>query len=341
MAYEKIQWLIFPVCLTVGSLIGLLIFRALLFKSLSKLVENTKSQLDDIIVRLVKTPSLYWCFAVALYIGINFSNVPNRYEKQMNEIIHVILILSLTIVGSNVATAFFRNLLKSNHPNSETSALSIGIVKGACFAVGFAIILSVLGISIAPVLTALGVGGLAVALALKDTLENLFSGIYLLTDKTIRVGDFVRLDSGQEGYVSDIGWRTARFTTGNNSTVIIPNSKLASTILTNHSFPDKRLSTHIVLQVDGKGNLDQMEAALLNVLKKGSEDVAGMQASPDPSVRLVQINSDGSLTYHLNFTVKEIRDQAYVSHVIRKRVYQELGKLGVCFPKSTVKLVPT
>ncbi len=339
MDLQKLQGWVYPIGITILALVALLVARTLVFKSLAKVVGKTKTNVDDMIIRLVRTPSLYWCFAISLSIGISFAELPQKMEKQMNQLIHVLLILSLTLVMANIAATFFRNLLKSNHPNTETSALSIGIVKGLVFSTGIAFMLSVMGISIAPVLTALGVGGLAVALALKDTLENLFAGIYLLTDKTIRVGDFVRLDSGQEGFVSDIGWRTAKFRNASHSTIIIPNSKLASSILTNHSYPDRRIVTTIALQLDGKSDLNVLENRLLSILKKGSEDIVGMLASPDPSVRLAQILPDGSIIYNLNFSIKEMGDLAFVSHEIRKRVLVELKALGISFPQPTMKLV--
>ncbi len=340
MTPEKLHALLFPVGLALIALVVLVIIRSILFKMLSKVVGTTKSHVDDLILNLIRTPSLFWCFVTSLYIGVAFANLPDKQERQIYQIIHVLLILSFTLAGSNIAATFFKNLLKTNNPDSETSALSVGMVKAAVLSTGLLLILSTLGVSIAPLLTALGVGGLAVALALKDTLENLFAGIYLLTDKTIRVGDFVRLDSGQEGFVSDIGWRTSKFRTTSNNTIIIPNSKLASTMVTNHSYPDKRVVTTIPLQIDGSTNLPQLETSLLNVLKKGSEDIVGLLASPEPNVRLAQINSDGSLTYHLNFSIKDYSDNGFVSHEVRKRIYKQLKADYVSFPQQSIKLLP-
>ena len=100
------------------------------------------------------------------------------------------------------------------------------------------IILSVIGISVTPILTALGVGGLAVALALQDTLSNLFAGAPILMEKPIRAGDFIRLETGREGYVVDIAWRTTRIWMLTNNLVVIPNSKIAQSTLTNYHLPE-------------------------------------------------------------------------------------------------------
>lgn len=337
MSSEKLNAWVLPISLTLISILALLIIRSVLFKMLGKVAGNTKSNVDNLILALIRTPSLFWCFILALYVGATFAGLPEKFEKQIYQIANVLLILSFTLAASNIAATFFKNLFKTNNPDSDTSALSVGIVKASVLSVGILLILSTLGISIAPLLTALGVGGLAVALALKDTLENLFAGIYLLTDKTIRVGDFVRLDSGQEGFVSDIGWRTSKFRTSANNTIIIPNSRLASSMVTNHSYPDRRMVSTIPIQIKGNENLPQIESALLKVLKTGSEDIVGLLASPEPNIRLMQINPDGSLTYHLNFSIKDFGDTGYVGHELRKRVYKQLLAENISFPEQIIK----
>ena len=107
-----------------------------------------------------------------------------------------------------------------------------------------------LGLSITPMLTALGVGGLAVALALQDTLANLFAGVYITIAGQIRVGDYLRLDSGQEGYVADIGWRSTRIRMLPNNLVLVPNAKLSQAIVTNYYLPDRELAVLVEVGVD-------------------------------------------------------------------------------------------
>src|SRR2546429_328365 len=107
---------------------------------------------------------------------------------------------------------------------------------------GVLVLLSVLGIHITPILTALGVGGLAVALALQDSLANLFAGMHLLADKPIRVGDYVKIADTTEGYVVDIGWRSTRIRMLQNTVVVVPNKKVAESIITNYDLPGPRPS---------------------------------------------------------------------------------------------------
>ena len=129
---------------------------------------------------------------------------------------------------------------KDDDTRLAASSIVQTIVKTIIFIIGILIILQSLGISITPILTALGVGGIAVALALQDTLANLFSGVHIIVLRKVRVGDYIKLDSGEEGYVTDITWRNTTIVTILNNMIIIPNSTIASSILRNYYFPQKK-----------------------------------------------------------------------------------------------------
>ena len=122
------------------------------------------------------------------------------------------------------------------------------------------VILTGLGLQITPILTALGVGGLAVALALQDTLANLFAGFYLTVAKHIRIGNYIKLSSGEEGYLVDIDWRASRLRQLTNNTVLVPNAKLSQSIVTNYHSPEHELVVTIEASVDYASDLDRVEA---------------------------------------------------------------------------------
>ena len=105
-------------------------------------------------------------------------------------------------------------------------------------------------------LTALGVGGLAVALALQDTLGNLFAGLQIVASKQVRPGDYLLLESGQEGSVTDIAWRYTTLRTQSNNLVVVPNAKLGQSIITNFQLPDQPLSVIIEFGVAYSSDLE-------------------------------------------------------------------------------------
>ena len=110
-------------------------------------------------------------------------------------------------------------------------------------------VLENLGISLTAIWTTLGVGSVAVALALQETLSNLFAGLYLLADRPVSPGDYIKLDSGQEGYVMHIGWRSTTMRTQSNNIVFVPNSTMAKAVITNYSLPELMVSVTIPVRV--------------------------------------------------------------------------------------------
>ncbi len=136
------------------------------------------------------------------------------------------------------------------------AGLSRQLIRILIFSLAGMILLRHFNISIAPLLTALGVGGLAVALALQDTLANFFAGVHILVEKPLGLGDYIKLGEGQEGVVTDIGWRTTRIRTGGNTMIVIPNTKITSGILTNYSLPNQRVSAEVAILAGQDADVD-------------------------------------------------------------------------------------
>jgi small-conductance mechanosensitive channel len=331
---------ILPIAITIFSASILIIIRGIIFSLLHKWAKKTETKLDDIIIKSVKIPSLYWCIAIGLYIGLSISEIPDKYVFYFSKAIHIIVIFSITIALANLAGKIFRNYIQKFELPIPTTGLVYGILKGTIFIIGFLIILTVLGISITPLITALGVGGLAVALALKDTLANLFAGIHILVEKSIRVGDFIRLETGQEGYVHDITWRTTRIMTLPNNIVVIPNSKLAQSIVINYHLPEKRMSVQIPISVSYFSDTEKVEQILLEEAKKAIRDIKGLLETPEPAVRFIPGFGESSLDFTVVVHVGEFTDQFPVQHELRKRIFKRFKEEGIeiPFPHRTVYL---
>jgi small-conductance mechanosensitive channel len=220
------------------------------------------------------------------------------------------------------------------------SGLSQVIIKGVVLTIGFVILLGTLGISIAPLITALGVGGLAVALALQDTLSNLFAGLHILMERSVRVGDFVKLESGQEGRVIDISWRTTRVQMAPNTVVVIPNNKLAQSVVTNYSLPEPRMAMSLSIGVGYQSDPDRVERLLVDEASRGAATIPGLLADPQPAVRLIPGFGESSLDFTLVCHVRSFEDQPLVQHELRKRILHRFRQEGIeiPFPISTVYL---
>jgi small-conductance mechanosensitive channel len=332
--------IVIPLGIVLGSTAGLLFVRAMLFRVLHQWAMRTETQFDDIIIASIKNPSLLLTVAIGIHLGLSFSDIPEKHLGYLSKSIHIVIILAITLASANMAGRLFKNYIQKSNLPIPTTGLAYGILKGTILVIGTLICLSVMGISIAPLLTALGVGGLAVALALQDTLANLFAGIHILMEKSIRIGDFVKLETGQEGYIDDITWRTTRVRMLPNNIVVVPNSKLAQSVVTNYYLPEKRMSLLIAIGVSYSSDPEQVERILVEVAKKGALDIPGLLAEPEPFVRFIPGFGESSLDFTLICQVKEFVDQYFAQHELRKRIFKRFNEEGIeiPFPHRTVYL---
>jgi len=253
----------------------------------------------------------------------------------------VLVILSITLASASIISKLAQNALaKKSAAGHPVTGLSRTITKAIVFALGALIIANSLGISITPMLTALGIGGLAVALALQDTLSNLFAGVHILVEHPVRGGDYIKLDTGEEGFVSDIGWRTTRIRQLANNIVIVPNSKLAQSNITNYFLPEKRMSLLISIGVSYDCDPDHIEAVLIEEATAGAAVIPGLLSDPPPFVRFIPGFGDSSLNFTLICQVSEFVDQYLAQHELRKRIFKRFKKDGIeiPFPQRTVHL---
>jgi small-conductance mechanosensitive channel len=292
------------------------------------------------IVQALRAPSIVWCVLIGMYSALATAQLPGELRLVILNVVHVLLVLSVTAAAASLSSATLSYSLHKNNLIIPATGLSLTVVTVVIWTVGILVVLSGLGVSITPILTALGVGGLAVALALQETLSNFFAGLHLLMDKPLRVGDFVKLESGQEGYVEDIGWRTTRIRMLPNNTVIIPNNKITQSILTNYYLPELRMALLIPISVSYDVDPDRVEHVLMEEATKGIGQIPGLLAEPAPFVRFIPGFGQSSLDFTLICQVREFTDQYLVQHELRKRILRRFKAEGIVipYPQQTVHL---
>lgn len=314
--------------------------RYLAIRALRRWDAATTSTFSQVMLESFRFPSLIWCVLIGLYTAIDMSEIPERPSATALKWLFSLLVISITVAIANLSGTAIRVGLKQSHIATPATGLSLTFVKVVIWVTGGLVLLGGLGISITPVLTALGVGGLAVALALQDTLSNFFAGIHLLIEQPIRVGDFIKLESGQEGYVEDVSWRTTRIRMPSNDMVILPNSKLTQSVLVNYHLPDPRRGISIGVSVPHHADPDMIERMLLDETLKAVGTVPGLLAEPAPSVRFIPGFGESSLDFSVNCHVGEFNDHGLVQHELRKRILKrmKLEKIDIPFPQRTIHL---
>lgn len=269
---------------------------------------------------------LFFCIIIGVYISTKYLPVDKELITILNRVYLVGLILIVTIVLSKIVAKIISYYLKS-FSNFPTTSILINLTKIIIYILGVLIILQTLGISITPILTALGVGGLAVALALQDTLSNLFAGIHILMTKQIKPGDFIRLENGEEGFVLDISWRSTTIKKPSNNLVIIPNSKLANATITNFSLPDNSLAFSVDLKISYENDLEKVEKISIEEAK----EVIKEKSYFEPKV-IYHTLSDFSITLSVILYAKDYTEQSLIKHEFIKRLLKRFKQENIKLP---------
>jgi len=332
--------LFFPLIVLLVTLAAGYSARKMIFTALHRRAARTKTGVDDLIVQALHGPVMIWVLILGLYLAMQFSTLPARFAALADKFLLMLWILSLTAAAARLAGSLVQHYGRQLQGALPVTTLTQNLVRLMVVVVGALILLNLLGVSITPMLTALGVGGLAVALALQDTLSNLFAGVYLSLAGQIRIGDYVKLDSGEEGYVADLSWRSTVIRTLPNNLVIIPNTKLGQAIVTNYHLPEKRMSLLIPIGVSYDTDPERVERILVEEAKRGAGEIPGLLAEPEPFVRFIPGFGDSSLNFTLICQVREFVDQYLVQHELRKRIFSRFRETGIeiPFPIRTVYL---
>lgn len=334
---EAKDWILMLIYAGSGLGAGLVV-RYMLFPRLRALAGRTTWQSDDLIVTQFQRWVIAWFLATGLYLGMKEVTLNLRYENWLNNALLVFFIFSITVIIANVVAGMMRIRASGTDAVIPSSSIIGNIVKVIIFCMGILVILQSLGISVTPVLTALGVGGLAVALALQDTLGNLFAGIQIIASGNIKNGDFIQLDSGQEGFVEDITWRYTRIRTLSSNRVIIPNAKLASIIVNNAYLEEKEVGFSVDLGVSYDSDLEKVERVTLEVIRKTMEENEGGVPGFEPVIRFFGFG-ESSIQLRAILRASEHTYQFSLRHAFIKNLIARYREEGIVIPYPTRTLL--
>jgi small-conductance mechanosensitive channel len=251
----------------------------------------------------------------------------------------LVLAVTLLVYGSG---RLFVSAIRAWSQKSEAIRSARGtlelIARITCLVVGAMIVMDAFHLSITPFLTTLGIGSLAVALALQETLANFFAGLYLAADRPIRIGDYVKLDNGDEGYVESIGWRSTRLRTLPNNTIILPNDRLAKSVITNFDLPSKRTSVLIRVSASYDEDSRRVERILVEVGAQAVGKIDGLLGDPPPFVRFMPGFGTAALEFTLICQIAHHVDQFLVQHELRHRILERFRQegIGIPLPESVI-----
>jgi small-conductance mechanosensitive channel len=304
---------------------------------LTRRAGRTRWAWDDLLFTLLRDLALVSVSALGVWVSVLVMNLTPSSRGMADHILLAVLIVVVSIAVARFAAGAVSSMAMSRAGVAQSATIFVNIVRVAIVGIGLLVLLQSMGVSVTPLLTALGVGGLAVALALQDTLANLFAGVHILASRKVQPGDYVRLDSSQEGYIVDINWRNTTIRQLAGNLVIVPNAKFADAILTNFHRPEQDLSITVQVGVGYGSDLDQVEKVTLDVAQDVLADVEGGVSDHEPSVRFHTF-ADSSIKFSVTLRTREFTDQYVVVHEFLKRLHRryQLEGIEIPFPTRTV-----
>jgi small-conductance mechanosensitive channel len=316
-----------------GLAVGFLLRRTL-FPRLAQGAAATSAQLDDTVVAALRGPVVLWCTMLGLYVATEVTALPPGATRVLQRGLLVLVILSVSWSLARLAGALVQRASGRVAGGLPSASLLTLLARLAVLGLGLLIVLGTLGVSITPLLTAVGVGGLAVGLALQDTLTNLFAGIHLLTSRQVRPGDYVEISTGEQGYVEDVTWRYTTVRQLSNNLTIVPNAKLASTVLTNYYLPERELAVLVPVGVSYDSDLARVEEVTIAVGHDVMREVAGGVPAFVPFIRYNAF-AESSIKFTVILRGREVVDQHLIRHEFIKRLHRRYQAEGIAIPFPT------
>lgn len=322
----------------IGSVILAKISHFVLTTYLKRLAEKTKTDIDDIIIKSVKKPLYVLIIFAGLYFALKSLSILIPYTMWIDGISFVVSVLIVSVMSSRILTFLISRWLKVQKRFEKTPKLINKIAIVMVYIIAFLMILSYFKIEITPLVATLGIGGLAVGLALQNTLSNFFAGLHIISDKPVSLGDFIELTEGNiSGYVEDVGWRSTRIRTLPNTIVIVPNSKLAESIIINNSLPEQEMAALVQCGVAYSSDLEKVEKVTIDVARKIQKTVLGAVKTFDPFIRYHTFG-DSNINFSVILRVEKFVDKYLITHEFIKALKAAYDKEGIEISWSVRKI---
>lgn len=280
---------------------------------------------------LKKIVHYFFSYTLFKYILTQFP-LPDTWENYGHDALKILVIIAITNIIATTASDWIEHSVRSFEDRSKASSIFKNVIVFTVWALGFTVILNSAGISITPILAALGVGGIAVALAVQTPLANLFAGLQILMSRQIRPGDFIRLSTGEEGVIQDISWRSTLLLTRSELSVIVPNSTVATSVIINNSWPKQSYYTGVTLQVDYESDLEQVQRIALEIAYEVSLEISESTLLADQaSARFIGFREIG-IELSISVKAKNFKEIAPLTDLLIQRIHSRFKEENILIP---------
>ena len=315
-------------------------------KLIGTFTAKTKTQIDEIVLKNISLPIQLLIVTFGSFFAVKYYQSDFAIGAiSVLQIFSILWIIAITFLVSRIVKALFEvytyELKEKLHRKIDDTIFNIlrKLINFSIWIIALSIILKQFGIEVTPLLAGLGIAGIAVAMALKDTLSNFLSAIYITADRPMKLGDYIELDAKTAGYVVDIGWRTTRLKTWDHNYLILPNSKIAESVFRNYNAPKTEMTTLVSCGVSYDSDLKKVEKVALDVAKKVQKSVDGTIKEYEPSLRFREF-ADSAINFTVSLRVKNRESRGRVVHEFIKALKTSFDKenIEIPFPQMDIHM---
>lgn len=309
------------------------LFEKQVIKRLKKLTQKTNWKYDEIFIESFQGIVFFWFSLGGIYFSLPILPFNPAVIIVIKKVLAVSFLISCTIVISRLLVKLLRFSTTRDDGFSPLTTLFEFLINVVIFSLGILIALQSVGVAITPLLTAFGVGGVSIGLALQSTLSNLMSGINIITSKKVRPGDFIELKTGESGYVADVELKYTVIQEITNNFLVIPNSKILSSSFRNYSLPDKDMLIPIELDVSYESDLEVVESVTIQIAKETIQRFSDNTPEYEPFIRYNKFDY-----FSINFKIfLKVREHEYfehlkIKHEFLKQLHKAYQKQGIEIP---------
>ncbi len=320
-----------PLFIIIGAVFLGWLFKKFIYGYLQKLAKRTAFKMDDLLLESVARQIIIWLGLAAIYYIAKTTDFLQPYSTNLIKIVALILIVTITFAISKFLIGMIDVWSANQGRSLPSTIIFVNLIRAIILTIGLLVALDFIGVSITPMLTALGVGGLAISLALKDTLSDVFAGLHILLSKKVEVGDFIELESGQTGNITNITWRNTTILERTNNVYNVPNSRLSNAIIKNFDAVDKTFSARIPVGVAYESDLDHVEKITIEVAKEVIREIKGHDPNFTPFIRYSDFG-ESSINFKVFFKVLDYGAQYPIIHNFIKKLLIRYNKEGITIP---------
>lgn len=313
--------------------------RALALPLLCKVVARSRTQVDDVLLTALRPHVPLWFLLLGVVVGARIAPLEAVVRHRVDLGAQAVFILSTSLA---LASFLVRLLDRSAQRWAGTpggTSLIQNVTRFGVLGLGVMVVLGDLGVSVTPLLTAFGLGSLAIALGLQPTLTNLFAGFHVTMARHVRLGDFIELDNGLQGFVEDIGWRSTQIRELSNTLIVVPNAKLSEMVLRNHSLPSSEVGVVVPVNVAYDSDLERVERVTLEEARHTQRDAPGAFPGFEPLVRVAELG-ESAVRLSVILRAQTFTDRFALQSDLLRRLLLRYRAEGITipFPQRVVRM---